>query len=446
MLFYTLPYLAVFLPFSLILFFSSKYVKIDNKIILIFLSLFFYSWWNIYYLPVILISIIFNYFISKKIISEIKKKKFFLFLGIFLNILLLGIFKYLDFIIENINFIFSLNINLLNLPFPLAISFFTFQSITFLINSYDEEIINLKAKDFFLFIVFFPQLVAGPIVKYNHMMPQFKNENNRVFNKRNFSIGLIVLFIGFVKKVYFADTLSTFVDTNYENLDKIDTYLAWLVSLCFTFQFYFDFSGYVDMATGSAIMMNIYLPQNFNSPYKSTSIINFWQRWHITLTHFLTNYIYSPILRSFKNINFFNSMVSILVVFLIAGLWHGPSWTFVIFGAFHGVGLIINHSFKNYVNYKIPNLVSWFITFNYVNISFVFFRSETMADALLIIKKMFNLNLLGGYDLNFSINNLFFLFLNNFNLIICFLLSIVICFYFKNTYELLRDKDNKYLT
>tara|TARA_A100001037_G_C14611389_1_gene397451 strand:+ start:102 stop:521 length:420 start_codon:yes stop_codon:yes gene_type:complete len=139
-------------------------------------------------------------------------------------------------------------------------------------------------------------------------------------------------------------------------------------------------------------------------------------------------------------------MVSILVVFLIAGLWHGPSWTFVIFGAFHGVGLIINHSFKNYVNYKIPNLVSWFITFNYVNISFVFFRSETMADALLIIKKMFNLNLLGGYDLNFSINNLFFLFLNNFNLIICFLLSIVICFYFKNTYELLRDKDNKYLT
>ena len=446
MLFYTLPYLAVFLPFSLILFFSSKYLKIDNKIILIFLSLFFYSWWNIYYLPVILISIIFNYFISKKIISEIKKKKFFLFLGIFLNILLLGIFKYLDFIIENINFIFSLNINLLNLPFPLAISFFTFQSITFLINSYDEEIINLKAKDFFLFIVFFPQLVAGPIVKYNHMMPQFKNENNRVFNKRNFSIGLIVLFIGFVKKVYFADTLSTFVDTNYENLDKIDTYLAWLVSLCFTFQFYFDFSGYVDMATGSAIMMNIYLPQNFNSPYKSTSIINFWQRWHITLTHFLTNYIYSPILRSFKNINFFNSMVSILVVFLIAGLWHGPSWTFVIFGAFHGVGLIINHSFKNYVNYKIPNLVSWFITFNYVNISFVFFRSETMADALLIIKKMFNLNLLWGYDLNFSINNLFFLFLNNFNLIICFLLSIVICFYFKNTYELLRDKDNKYLT
>ena len=446
MLFYTLTYLAVFLPFSLILFFSSKYLKIDNKIILIFLSLFFYSWWNIYYLPVILISIIFNYFISKKIISEIKKKKFFLFLGIFLNVLLLGIFKYLDFIIENINFIFSLNINLLNLPFPLAISFFTFQSITFLINSYDEEIINLKAKDFFLFIVFFPQLVAGPIVKYNHMMPQFKNENNWVFNKRNFSIGLIVLFIGFVKKVYFADTLSTFVDTNYENLDKIDTYLAWLVSLCFTFQFYFDFSGYVDMATGSAIMMNIYLPQNFNSPYKSTSIINFWQRWHITLTHFLTNYIYSPILRSFKNINFFNSMVSILVVFLIAGLWHGPSWTFVIFGAFHGVGLIINHSFKNYVNYKIPNLVSWFITFNYVNISFVFFRSETMADALLIIKKMFNLNLLGGYDLNFSINNLFFLFLNNFNLIICFLLSIVICFYFKNTYELLRDKDNKYLT
>ena len=445
MLFYTLPYLAFFLPLSLLLFFSAKFLKIDNKLILISLSLFFYSWWNIYYLPVILFSIILNYYVSRKIINSSKNCKKILSFGIFLNILILVIFKYADFIIENFNYAFSLNIDPLNLPFPLAISFFTFQSITFLVNVYDKEIISIKAKDFFLFIVFFPQLIAGPIVRYKYMMPQFNNEKNWLFNKRNFSIGLIVILIGFFKKVYFADSLSVFVDMGYENIDQLDFFSSWLVSLCFTFQFYFDFSGYVDMATGSAIMMNIYLPQNFNSPYKSTSIIDFWQRWHITLTHFLTNYIYSPILRSLKSINFLNSMITILIVFLIAGLWHGPSWNFVIFGVFHGFGLIINHFYKNYINFKIPRIISWFITFNFVNISFVFFRSEKISNSITILIKMFNIDFFTHQNFNFIKNEYFLIFINDLNLIICFSLSLIICFYFRNSYELLDEKKNKQL-
>jgi len=343
MLFYDFSYLFIFLPITIIFFFFSKFLKIDRKIILIFLSVFFYSWWNIYYLPVILFSILMNYFFYKKIVSSTNNRKRNLIFGIILNILLLVIFKYTDFIIQNINILLSTNLNYLNLPFPLAISFFTFQSIAFLVNVYDEDIINVKAKDFFLFIIFFPPLIAGPIVKYNLMTPQFSNPNNYFFNKRNFIIGLIILSIGLIKKVYFANTLAGFVDLGHDNINQLNFLSSWMVSICFTFQFYFDFSGYVDMATGSALMLNIVLPQNFNSPFKSTSIINFWQRWHITLTNFLTNFIYYPLLKSINKINFFNSMIATIFVFFIAGIWHGPSWNFVLFGLFHGFGLVINH-------------------------------------------------------------------------------------------------------
>ena len=184
MLFYTTTYLLFFLPIALLLFFSGKYLKIDRKIILILLSVFFYSWWNIYYLPVILSSIVINYYFYKKLTSSVINRKKTLLIGVALNILILAIFKYTDFIIQNINFIWSTNIDYLNLPFPLAISFFTFQSIAFLVNVYDNEILDVKIKEYFLFILFFPQLIAGPIVKYNSMTPQFNNEYNWNFNKR----------------------------------------------------------------------------------------------------------------------------------------------------------------------------------------------------------------------------------------------------------------------
>ena len=439
MLFYTVPYLFFFLPFTLLLFFMGGYFKIDRKIILILVSIFFYSWWNIYYLPVILFSIIINYYFYKKLVSRELNKKKTLLKGIVLNVLVLIIFKYTDFIIENINLVFSTSISPLNLPFPLAISFYTFQTIAFLINVYDEDILDVKMKDFFLFVVFFPQLIAGPIVKYNNMMPQFSNENNKWFNKRNFIIGLIVLFIGLIKKIYFAGTLSEFVDVGHENINELGFLSSWLLSLCFTFQIYFDFSGYVDMATGSALMLNIVLPQNFNSPYKATSIIDFWQRWHITLSHFLTNYIYFPLLRSLRNINFFNSMIITFVVFLIAGLWHGPSWNYVLFGAFHGLGLIINHLYKKYFDINLSKYIFWFLTFNFVNISFIFFRTKEIENIIIILKNMFNIKFL--FQNNLLIDTFFLKFINNQFLLICFALSIIVCIFFKNSYGILKNND-----
>ena len=439
MLFYTVPYLFFFLPITLLLFFTGGYFRIDRKIILILVSIFFYSWWNIYYLPVILFSIIINYYFYKKLISSKLNRKRILLSGIALNVLVLIIFKYTDFIIENINLVFSTSISHLNLPFPLAISFYTFQTIAFLINVYDEDILDVKMKDFFLFIIFFPQLIAGPIVKYNNMMPQFSNEKNKWFNKRNFIIGLIILFIGLIKKIYFAGTLSEFVDIGHENINELGFLSSWLLSLCFTFQIYFDFSGYVDMATGSALMLNIVLPQNFNSPYKATSIIDFWQRWHITLSHFLTNYIYFPLLRSLRNINFFNSMIITFVVFLIAGFWHGPSWNYVLFGAFHGLGLIINHLYKKYFNINLSKYIFWFLTFNFVNISFIFFRTKEIENIIVILKNMFNIKFL--FQNSLIIDTFFLKFINNQLLLICFALSIIVCIFFKNSYGILKNND-----
>ena len=439
MLFYSLPYLFLFLPITLVLFFTAGHFKIDRKIILIVASIFFYSWWNIYYLPIILFSIAVNYYFYKKLVTcQINKKKI-LARGIALNVLILIIFKYTDFLIQNVNLIFSINISYLNLPFPLAISFFTFQAIAFLINVYDSDIVEVKMRNFFLFIIFFPQLIAGPIVKYNYMMPQFDNKNNEWFNKRNFIIGLIVLFIGLIKKIYFAGTLSEFVDVGHENINELRFLSSWLLSICFTFQIYFDFSGYVDMATGSALMLNIVLPQNFNSPYKATSIIDFWQRWHITLSNFLTNYIYFPLLRSLTNINFFNSMIITFLVFLIAGFWHGPSWNYVLFGSFHGFGLIINHLYKKYLNFNLSKYMFWFLTFNFVNISFIFFRTKEIENSVIILKNMFNIKFL--FQNNSAIDMFFFKFLSNQALFICFVLSIIICFFFKNSYGILKNND-----
>ncbi len=439
MLFYTIPYLFFFLPIALLLFFYGKYLKIDRKIILILLSIFFYSWWNIYYLPVILFSILINYYFYKKLVTIKESRKKIFWIAVTSNILILLIFKYADFIIQNFNLLFSTDIDYLNLPFPLAISFYTFQTIAFLVNVYDEDILNVKFKEFFLFITFFPQLIAGPIVKYNNMMPKFNNDENKWFNKKNFIIGLVILFIGLIKKIYFAGTLSEFVDMGHDNIEEIKFVSSWLLSLCFTFQIYFDFSGYVDMATGSALMFNIILPRNFNSPFKAVSVIDFWQRWHITLSQFLTNYIYYPFLRSLKNITFLNSMIITLVVFFIAGIWHGPSWNFVLFGIFHGFGLVVNHIYRKYINLNLSKYIFWFLTFNFVNISFIFFRTKEIDNAIIILKNMFNINVfIKDLDL---IDNFFVKFLEDQALLICFLLSFIICICFKNSYGILRNNE-----
>jgi alginate O-acetyltransferase complex protein AlgI len=427
MLFHDTKFLFIFLPivfFAYFFLFKKKEYKI---IFLILAGYIFYASWNIKFSPLILGSIIINYFLSKQIILEINQinKKKILICTIIFNIFYLGFFKYFDFCVSNINMLFDSDLEMLNLPFPLALSFVTFQTIAFLCDCYEGNIKKLDIKKYAIFIIFFPQLIAGPIVKYNSMINQFESKKNSAINFKNICIGLVILSIGIIKKVFIADNLSVISDQIFIFQNNLSMLENWLGSICFTFQIYFDFSGYIDMATGTALLFNIRLPQNFNSPFKSTGIIDFWQRWHITLSHFLRTYIYAPMLRSFKNINFTKSMFAVLTVFILAGLWHGPSWVYVIFGALHGIGLIINHTFRKYFFFNINKKISQVLTFLYVNFTFVFFRSENVDQALYIIYKMTSI---------FSTNNYFDFTLNlTLTASIAFIVSIIICFILKNS-------------
>ena len=425
MLFHNPSFLFIFLPIVFCGYFA--FTKKIRFWFLIFSGLIFYAAWNIKLSPLILFSIIINFFLCKFLLNNQNKniKKIFLIGSIIFNIFYLGLFKYADFFIGNINFLTNSNFELWKLPFPLALSFVTFQTIAFICDCYEDNIKDFSFKKYALFIIFFPQLIAGPIVKFNMMISQFESSKNEIINFKNIIIGLVVLSIGIVKKVFIADNLSLFSDELFALNDNFNFFETWIGTFCFTFQIYFDFSGYIDMATGIALLFNIKLPLNFNSPYKATGIIDFWQRWHITLTSFLTNYIYTPILRSFKNLNFFKSMVATLIVFLIAGLWHGPSWLFVIFGAIHGIGLIINHIYRRFFNFKISKLISRIITFLYINFSFVFFRSENLEDALKILERMVGFGLSANIDLlRLDIIT---------NSLIAFFTSLLICFFLKNT-------------
>ena len=432
MLFHSPIYLILFLPLVLIFYFKlNKFFKIDNKIILGLFGLFFYSWWNLYLTPLIIISILFNYYMSNLIINindQVRKKRLLL-LSIFLNVFYLGIFKYTDFIIQNINTLIGSDIEKFNIPFPLAMSFFTFQTIAFLVDCYDEEIKKNDLKKYSLFIIFFPQLVAGPIVKYNDMIPQFENPKNQLINKNNIVLGLFVIIIGLFKKIVIADTLSINVDDGFNNYLELNFVESWIISLSFTLQIYFDFSGYIDMATGSAILFNIRLPQNFDSPFKASSLINFWHRWHITLFKFLMNYIYFPWIRSLKKITYSKAMFVTFCVFIISGIWHGPTWGYVMFGILHGVGLIINHTFNKFNLFKLHFIIGWFLTMFWVNLTQIFFRSKDLDTAIYISKSIFGLN---GFDFETDM-------LSDYFVMVSTIVALIIVFCFKNTNYLIEN-------
>ena len=435
MLFHSNIFILYFFPLTLFLLFISNKIKLDNKIILILVSLFFYSWWNINYLPLIIVSILINFFLGKKIQRSNNYKNFFLLIKILIIIFILFSFKYADFFISNYNFLTNSEINKLNLPFPLGISFYTFQIITYLVDCYYGKIKSHKFKNFALFVVFFPQLIAGPIIKYNFLMDQLYVTKVFILRINNIFKGLILFIIGFIKKVFFADQLSLIVDSGYLNYQSLNFLESWMTSLAFTFQIYFDFSGYVDMALGCALMLNIVLPINFDSPYKSHNVIHFWKKWHSTLAEFLMNYIYYPLLRSLPNISFFLVMFITIIVFFLAGLWHGPSWMFISFGLIHGIGVVFNHCKEKFFNFKVYLPLSIFLTFNYVNLSFIIFRAENFEQAFEIIYKMFNFSsfdfviLQSLYLDQALVKNLFLL-----------IISIITVFVFKNSDNLINSK------
>jgi len=271
----------------------------------------------------------------------------------------------------------------------LAISFFTFQQIAYLVDSYRQETKEYDFLNYALFVTFFPQLIAGPIVHHKEMMPQFAKTRNKVKNYRNIAMGLFIFSIGLFKKVVIADTFAVWATAGFDIATTLNLFEAWATSLSYTFQLYFDFSGYTDMAIGLALLFNIRLPVNFNSPYKATNIQDFWRRWHITLSRFLRDYVYIPLGGNRKG--GFRTYNNLMATFVLGGLWHGAAWTFVFWGFLHGLALIIQRLWSK-LGIKLWTWLAWLITFNFVNITWVFFRAKEWDDAVKVLGSMFSLD------------------------------------------------------
>ena len=393
MLFNSYEFIFAFLPITFLVYFYllNKKLIIGAKGFLVFASIFFYSWWNIIYLPIILCSLLFNYVIGNSLNEnhdykiKINKKKL-LTIGILGNLSLLGYFKYSDFFIKNANFLLDTNIELLELALPLAISFFTFQQIAYLIDSYRNETAEYDFLNYALFVTFFPQLIAGPIVHHKEMMPQFTSKWNFTKKYKNISLGIFIFSIGLFKKVVIADAFSVWATNGFDKAQTLNFIEAWVTSLSYTFQLYFDFSGYTDMAIGLALLFNIKLPINFNSPYKATNIQDFWRRWHITLSKFLRDYIYIPLGGNRRgNFRTYNNLIA---TFILGGLWHGAGWTFIFWGFLHGIALVVHKVWQTF-GFKMNDVFAWIITFNFINIAWIFFRATNWDDAIKVLKGMF---------------------------------------------------------
>jgi D-alanyl-lipoteichoic acid acyltransferase DltB (MBOAT superfamily) len=395
LLFNSYEFIFAFLPITFLIYFYLNHKRLTeaSKVFLAFSSLFFYSWWNIAYLPIILLSMIFNYIVGKYLNNDEGhhwfSKKSILTFGIVSNIALLGYFKYTDFMIDNFNLLTDANVPTLNLALPLAISFFTFQQISYLVDSYRQETKEYDFLNYALFVTFFPQLIAGPIVHHKEMMPQFAKTRNKVKNYRNIAMGLFIFSIGLFKKVVIADTFAVWATAGFDTATTLNLFEAWATSLSYTFQLYFDFSGYTDMAIGLALLFNIRLPINFNSPYKATDIQDFWRRWHITLSRFLKDYIYIPLGGNRKGE--FRTYSNLLATFIIGGIWHGAGWTFVFWGFLHGIALVIHRAWSK-LDFKIWTWLAWLLTFNFINIAWVFFRAKEWNDTIKVLGSMFSLN------------------------------------------------------
>lgn len=407
MLFNSFEFVFLFLPLTLLIFFLIGN-RGNHKLAIAWVvtaSLFFYGWWNPAYLGLLIFAILFNYFVGYAINQRFTipiSKQFLLILGIVGNLLLLGYFKYANFFVANLNHLSGTNFHLHQIILPLAISFFTFEQIAFLVDVYRGETTEYSFLNYCLFVTFFPRLLAGPIIRHQEVIPQFTKRTIYRFNPEDVAVGVTIFLLGLFKKVILADNIVTYANPVFNAAAQgtsLTFYEAWIGALAYSFQLYFDFSGYSDMAIGVARMFGIKLPLNFDSPYKAVNIIDFWRRWHITLSNFLRDYLYIPL--GGNRQGKFRRNINLMITMLLGGLWHGAGWTFVFWGGLHGIYLCINHqwrSFRKSLGHDLRQSNWWgrglgcIITFVAVVVAWVFFRAENMKVALAILKPMFGTN------------------------------------------------------
>ncbi|MDF9392313.1 MULTISPECIES: MBOAT family O-acyltransferase [Methylococcus] len=367
-------------------------------------SLFFYGWWNVKFLPLLLASIAFNYAVGYAIghASDPRTARHLLAGGIVANLLLLGVFKYANFFIGSINDVLGLNIELARIVLPLGISFFTFTQIAFLVDVFRGIAKEYDFIHYVLFVTYFPHLIAGPVLHHKQMMPQFASASIYRPQYSNMGIGLTLFTIGLAKKVLLADSFGEYADPVFaaakEGFEP-RLVMAWTGALAYTFQLYFDFSGYSDMAVGLSRMFGVQLPVNFNSPYKAWNVIEFWRRWHMTLSAFLRDYLYIPL--GGNRLGPARRHVNLMITMLLGGLWHGANWTFVVWGGLHGLFLVVNHvwhglrrrfGFTPGEPTGAARIAGVLVTFFCVVIAWIMFRADSLASGLVIIKGCFGMS------------------------------------------------------
>lgn len=444
MIFNSYSFLFAFLPLTLIIYYlcGKVFRKDFSNIILSVASLIFVACSGLYHAAMLCLSVAVNY-VMNLFLSNSKeqqqRKKITAFIVV-LNIGFLCSFKYIFPLLKN-----EILGELQNCIMPLGISFYTFGQIAYVLENYKY---NFHKKygvvDYVLSFAFFAKFLQGPITYHNELIPQFQNRDKYRFSYENFSQGLYALGIGLIKKVLVADNFAKIVDYGYGHISTLSSFEAVLSVIAYSLQLYFDFSGYCDMAIGIAKMFNINLSVNFNSPYKAKNISEFWKCWHMTLTRFLTKYVYIPLGGNRKGA--FLTYVNIMIIFLVSGLWHGTGVTFVVWGIMHGVASVLYRMFKGRFD-KLPDLVQWLLTFVYVNMAWVVFRAPSIGDASALLKRIF----VGGGTLNINAELTETLLQSTiisassrlipFNLIIILFVfvAVLICVFAKNSNECIKD-------
>lgn len=439
MLFNSYAFIFLFLPITLMGYFFISHKRIQLPFLFL-ASVFFYAYWSTTYVFLLLFTVILDFYVARAIFNSEKQshRKLLLVLSIVTNLSILIFFKYYNFFVENLNGLLSLSnsspiFQPLQLILPIGISFYTFQSMSYVIDVYRKtSTAHAGLLEFASYVTLFPHQISGPLVRHNTIVPQLENANTYFFNSDNFWRGCSFFIFGIAKKILIADRLAVAVDPLVHNIDFISNSEAWLAMLGYTFQLYFDFSGYSDMAVGLGLMMNIHFPQNFNSPYKSKSVTEFWQKWHMTLSSWLKDYLYislggnrSTPLKTYRNL---------ILTMTIGGLWHGANWTYVVWGLLHGMALATERLFKNrgLTWSHRPGLarLSWALTFLFANLTWIFFRAPNLNSAQIWLSKIFLINE------NLTWNLFYIATKHKDRFLTALVLSLILAFWAKNTWEI----------
>lgn len=400
MLFTTAVFFCIYLPTVLAGFFVFARRSHDAAATWLFLaSLFFYGYWMPQFTVLLVGSIVANFVLGRRISESARPiARRWLVLGVAANLVLLAYFKYANFFIENFNAALGTQLDIGKVILPIGISFFTFTQIAFLADTFHKGVREYKFIHYGLFVTYFPHLIAGPVLHHAQMMPQFRDPATFRFNTANFGAGIAIFALGLFKKVVLADGIAPYADAVFNPSQaglQPDFAEAWLGALAYTFQLYFDFSGYSDMAIGLSWMFNVRLPFNFNSPYRATSISDFWRRWHISLSDFLRDYLYITLGGNRKGA--VRRYMNLAATMILGGLWHGAGWTFVVWGGLHGLYLVINHGFRAACGRALCarldrsrgfSVMAWALTMLSVVVAWVFFRAESFASAGRILRGM----------------------------------------------------------